>query len=133
MDFTGLSPIGIVSNFMQRLLDQNYQRPIFETQFEEMTTKEQIISTLQLYKPDLKGLGVRDIGLFGSYLRDEQSDKSDIDLLIDFEPEKENFDNYMAVYDLFEKIFKNEKIEVVTKNGLSPYIGPKILNEVQYV
>ena len=39
----------------------------------------------------------------------------------------------MAVYDLFEKIFKNEKIEVVTKNGLSPYIGPKILSEVQYV
>ena len=59
--------------------------------------------------------------------------KKVIDLLIDFEPEKENFDNYMAVYDLFEKIFKNEKIEVVTKNGLSPYIGPKILNEVQYV
>ena len=39
----------------------------------------------------------------------------------------------MAAYDLFEKIFKNEKIEVVTKNGLSPYIGPKILNEVQYI
>jgi predicted nucleotidyltransferase len=39
----------------------------------------------------------------------------------------------MAVYDLFEKIFKNEKIEVVTKNGLSPHIGPKILEEVQYV
>ena len=56
-----------------------------------------------------------------------------IDILIDFEPEKENFDNYMAAYDLFEKIFKNEKIEVVTKNGLSPDIGPKILNEVQYV
>jgi predicted nucleotidyltransferase len=53
--------------------------------------------------------------------------------LIDFEAEKENFDNYMAVYDLFEKLFKNEKIEVVTINGLSPYIGPAILNEVQYV
>ncbi len=39
----------------------------------------------------------------------------------------------MAVYDLFEKIFKDEKIEVVTKNALSPYIGPRILNEVQYV
>ena len=39
----------------------------------------------------------------------------------------------MAFYDLFEHIFKNEKIEVVTKNGLSPYIGPKILEEVQYV
>jgi predicted nucleotidyltransferase len=39
----------------------------------------------------------------------------------------------MAIYDIFEKIFKNEKIEIVTKNGLSPYIGPKILNEVIYV
>ena len=33
----------------------------------------------------------------------------------------------------FADKFKNEKIEVVTLNGLSPYIGPKILNEVQYV
>jgi predicted nucleotidyltransferase len=57
--------------------------------------------------------------LFGSYSRNEQSSESDIDLLIDFEPEKENFDNFMAAYDLFEKIFKNEKIEVVTKNGLT--------------
>jgi predicted nucleotidyltransferase len=45
----------------------------------------------------------------------------------------ENFDNYMAVCDIFEQLFKNEKVEIVTKNGLSPYIGPKILNEVLYV
>lgn len=71
--------------------------------------------------------------MFGSYLRNEQSSESDIDLLIDFELEKENFDNYMAVYDLFESLFKNEKIEIITKNGLSPYIGPRILSEVLYV
>jgi predicted nucleotidyltransferase len=76
---------------------------------------------------------VQSIGLFGSYLRNEQSDKSDIDLLIDFEPEKENFDNYMALYDMVENIFKDQKIEIVTKNGLSQYIGPKILKEVMYV
>lgn len=98
-----------------------------------MTTKENIIATLISYKPELSKLGVQNIGLFGSYLRNEQSDKSDIDLLIDFEPEKENFDNYMAVYDMFENIFKNERIEVVTKNGLSKYIGPKILKDVMYV
>jgi predicted nucleotidyltransferase len=98
-----------------------------------MTTKEIILRTLKSNKPKLSELGIRNVGLFGSYIRNEQSNESDIDLLIDFEPEKENFDNYMAVYDLFERIFKNEKIEVVTKNGLSPYIGPKILNEVQYV
>jgi predicted nucleotidyltransferase len=77
--------------------------------------------------------GIRNVGLFGSYGRNEQSVESDIDLLVDFEPEKENFDNLMAVYDLLEKIFKNEKVEVVTMNGLSPYIGPSILKEVQYV
>jgi predicted nucleotidyltransferase len=98
-----------------------------------MLTKDNILNALRMNKRKLKKFGIRDVGLFGSYINNEQSFKSDIDLLIDFEPEKENFDNFMAVYDLFEHIFKNEKIEVVTKNGLSPYIGPKILEEVQYV
>ena len=98
-----------------------------------MTTKENILSILKAHKFELSKFGVSEIGLFGSYLHNEQSSKSDIDLLIDFEPEKENFDNYMTVYDILEKLFKNEKIEIVTKNGLSKYIGPKILSSVLYV
>jgi len=98
-----------------------------------MTDKEYILTAIKTNKPAFVKLGIRTIGLFGSYLHNEQSVQSDIDILVDFEPEKENFDNYMAVYDLCEKLFKNEKIEIVTKNGLSPYIGPKILNEVLYV
>ncbi|UMY64378.1 MULTISPECIES: nucleotidyltransferase family protein [unclassified Flavobacterium] len=98
-----------------------------------MTTKDHILRTLKSNRAKLSQLGIRRVGLFGSYLRGEQSAKSDIDLLIDFEPEKENFDNFMAACDLLEYLFQNEKIEVVTENGLSPYIGPKILNEVQYV
>ncbi len=39
----------------------------------------------------------------------------------------------MAAYDILENIFKNQKVEVVTKNGLSKYIGPKILKDVMYV
>lgn len=98
-----------------------------------MLTKDNILKALRTNKHKLRKFGIRNVGLFGSHINNEQSSESDIDLLIDFEPEKENFDNFMAVYDLFEHIFKNEKIEVVTKNGLSPYIGPKILEEVQYV
>ncbi|MEW6509053.1 MAG: nucleotidyltransferase family protein [Bacteroidota bacterium] len=98
-----------------------------------MTTKEFILSTLKSKKGEISKYGIRAIGLFGSYVRDEQSESSDIDILVDFEPDKENFDNYMAVYDLIEKMFKNQRVEIVTKNGLSPYIGPKILNEVKYV
>jgi len=98
-----------------------------------MTNKENIIATLKIHKPELSKLGVQNIGLFGSYLRNEHSEKSDIDLLIDFEPGRENFDNFMAVYDIFETIFENQKVEIVTKNGLSKYIGPKILKDVMYV
>jgi predicted nucleotidyltransferase len=98
-----------------------------------MTTKENILAILKANKPDFSKYGVSNIGLFGSYLHNEQSAKSDIDLLIDFETDKETFDNYMAVYDIFESLFKNEKIEIVTKNGLSKYIGPKILKDVMYV
>lgn len=98
-----------------------------------MTTKENILTTLKAHKEELSTFGIIHIGLFGSYLRNEQNKKSDIDLFIDFDPEMENFDNYMAVYDIFEKLFKDEKVEVITKNGLSQYIGPKILKEVQYV
>ena len=98
-----------------------------------MKNREDIIAVLKSFKPQLLQHGVHRIGLFGSYSRNEQSGKSDIDLLIDFEPDKENFDNYMAVCDLFESIFQNEKIDIVTKNGLSPYIGPQILKQVTYV
>ena len=98
-----------------------------------MTTKEYILSTITAEKVKLSELGINKIGLFGSYLRNEQTEKSDIDILIDFEPEKENFDNYMAVCDLFDRLFNDEKVEIVTLNGLSPYIGPKILKDILYV
>ena len=98
-----------------------------------MRTKENVLQDLQGIKSKTARLGIREIGLFGSYLRNEQTEKSDIDILIDFDPLKETYDNYLAVYDLIEDLFKGQKVEVVTRNGLSPFIGPKILNEVEYV
>jgi predicted nucleotidyltransferase len=98
-----------------------------------MKTREEVLSVLRRKKKEFSKFGIIKIGLFCSYVRNEQSPKSHIDVLIDFDPEKENFDNFMAVCDMFEKIFKGEKIEIVTKNGLSPFIGPTILKEVFYV
>ena len=98
-----------------------------------MRNKEYILDTILAQKNEFLKLGIREIGLFGSYARGKQTRESDLDFLIDFEPDKETFDNYMAVYELLEKLFRGTKVEIVTKNGLSPYIGPKILNEVQYV
>jgi len=98
-----------------------------------MITKEQVVKSIMSTKSELQRFGIRNIGLFGSYVRGEQTKTSDIDILIDFEPDQENYDNYMAVYDIIERLFLNERVEIVTKNGLSPYIGPRILNEILYV
>ena len=88
---------------------------------------------MQANKGMLAAFGVDQVGLFGSYVREEQSPNSDIDILVHFKPEQETFDNLMFTYDLFENLFKGFKVEVVTTTGLSPYIGPQILKEVQYV
>ncbi len=98
-----------------------------------MLTKYQILETLRLQKAKLKDLGIKNIGLFGSYLSNEQNENSDIDLFVEFYPEKETYDNFIAIYDLIENLFENHKIDIVTRNGLSPYIGPYILKETLYV
>lgn len=98
-----------------------------------MITKDFILNAIKSHQSDLSKFGVHSVGLFGSYVRNEQTAKSDIDLLIDFDPEKENFDNFMALCDYLDSLFQNERVEIVTKNGLSPHIGTAILKEVQYV
>jgi hypothetical protein len=96
-------------------------------------SKEKILITLKKHAPKIESLGVIKIGLFGSYVREEQTKQSDIDIFVEFDPQKESFDNFMDLCFMLDDMFKNKKVEVVTKNGLSPYIGPKILKEVEYV
>ena len=95
--------------------------------------KPTILKKLSALKINLVQYGVSQLGLFGSSVRNEQTPSSDIDILIDFHPEKETFQNYMAVCDMLEDLFKRHKIDIVTVKGLSPYIGQQILNEVEYV
>jgi uncharacterized protein len=99
----------------------------------KMLSKRKILNSLRKSKPVLENYGLVLLGLFGSYVRNEQKEGSDIDLLIDFDPENETFDNFIAVSNEIDRIFKDEKVEIVTKNGLSPFIGPYILREVEYV
>lgn len=98
-----------------------------------MFTKQEIKNQIRLNAPLIRGYGISKIGLFGSYARQEEHTGSDIDILIDFQDGEETFDNFMATCLLLESIFKGTKVEIVTTNGLSPYIGPHILSEVEYV
>lgn len=98
-----------------------------------MLTKSKILQILEEKKEILAQFGVKRIGLFGSYLNNSQKIESDIDILIDFYSDQETYDNLLSIYDLLEKTFKNKKIDIVTKNGLSKYIGSYILKETEYV
>ena len=94
--------------------------------------KEIILQTLASHKKELSEFGVERIGLFGSYISDEHSSDSDIDLLVDIKKEKKTFKNFMALSFFLEDLFE-QKIELITRESLSPYIGPHILNTVKYV
>ncbi len=98
-----------------------------------MLNKQYIFNQLTQRKSDIQQFGVQKIGLFGSYVRNEQKENSDIDILIEFEKDKTTFDNFMSVCFYLDDLFTGKKVEVVTTGGLSKYIGPFILKEVEYV
>lgn len=98
----------------------------------KVTTKEDLIKRLLEQREQLSSFGVTSIGLFGSFERGEHTASSDIDLLVEFSPEKHTFDNFMDVTFFLEDIL-GRRVEVVTLEGLSPHIGPHILKEVERV
>jgi hypothetical protein len=94
-------------------------------------TKEQVLTLLRESQAELRRLGVKRCGVFGSVARNQSSDQSDVDILVEFEPGRKTFDNFMHLVFFLEGLFER-KVDLVTKESLSPYIGPHILREVEY-
>jgi uncharacterized protein len=97
----------------------------------EIMTKRDILDALHQNRSRLRALGVRNMGLFGSFVRGEQRPDSDIDLLVEFERDKKTFDVFMELSFFLEDLLRH-RIELVTRESLSPYLGPHILQEVEY-
>lgn len=98
----------------------------------KVETKEAIIQRILAEQAQLALFGVKCIGLFGSFVREEQTPASDVDILVEFLPEKHTFDNFMEVAFLLEALL-GRKVELVTPEALSPHIGPFILGELERV
>ncbi len=94
--------------------------------------KSDIIQFLKSNKDAINAYGVRKIGLFGSFVRESQNTKSDIDVLVEFDSDHLNYNNFIQLAYFLEDNL-NTKIDLVTSDSLSPYIGPHILKEVEYV
>lgn len=74
---------------------------------------------------------VKKIGIFGSYVRGEQKEDSDVDILVEFEEPVSllrlvNFENYL-------RDITGIKVDVIPKNDVRPELRKIILNEVSYV
>ena len=93
--------------------------------------KENILSTLSSRQQDLEKFGVCRIGLFGSYVKESAGENSDVDLLVDFKSEKKTLKNLVELGEYLETLF-SKKVDIVTPQGLSKYIGPYVLKEVKY-
>lgn len=96
-----------------------------------METKSQIINKLRELKPLLfTEYSVKEIGIFGSYADETNTEESDIDILVEFD--KPIGWKFFSLELYLEKIF-GKKVDLVTKNALKNQIKNQIMNQLEYI
>ncbi|MGB9730056.1 MAG: nucleotidyltransferase family protein [Thermoprotei archaeon] len=97
-----------------------------------MKSLEEIKNILAGHKEELRRkFKVKEIGIFGSFVRGEQKKRSDIDILVEFEEAPSLFE-FMELEEYLSKLL-GLKVDLVSKDALKPRIGERILKEVVYL
>jgi len=95
--------------------------------------KKALLNLLLEHGDEIMAFGIESFGLFGSFVRDKDiKDESDIDFLIQFQSNQATLRNLVQLGDFLEQL-TGRKVELVTRNSLSKFIGPHILKEVENV
>lgn len=94
-----------------------------------MKTLDEIKNILKSHKEKIKErYGVKEIGIFGSYVRGEQTEKSDVDILVDFYELSDVFDLLRLERSLHRLL--NCKVDVVRKQAIRKELRDRVLSEV---
>lgn len=97
-----------------------------------MKTIKELKQILAEHKLEIKKkFKVKSIGIFGSYVRNEQKKRSDVDVLVEFAEPVGMFD-FLDLEEYLQDLFEL-KVDLVSKKALKPKIGEYILNEVSYI
>ncbi len=97
-----------------------------------MRSLREIRKILAEHREELKKkFKVKEIGVFGSFVRGEQRKRSDIDLLVEFDEPPSLFE-FMDLEDYLSNLL-GLKVDLVTSDALKPRIGERILREVVYL
>jgi hypothetical protein len=94
--------------------------------------REQAMERVAACEREVRALGVARLALFGSVLRGQANAQSDVDLLVQFSPGGKSYARFIALSDLLEAHL-GRRVELVTTEALSPFLGPRILAEAQDV
>ncbi len=92
-------------------------------------SREDIFQIIKKNKASLKLYGVRQLGIFGSFARDEAGPLSDVDILVDLE--KKTFRAYMGLKIALEDLL-GRKVDLVLKDSIKPRLREIILRETVY-
>lgn len=108
-------------------------KPEIEMVVHSMLSQQDILRTLQEQLKVLREeYAVSRLALFGSYLRDEQHNTSDMDILVEFADGKITFDHYMDVKFHLEDLF-NKKIDLVILDDVKPGLKDDILRSAKFI
>ncbi len=86
---------------------------------------------IQAHLAELRALGARRIGVFGSFARGEARDDSDVDVYVEFEDDMRTYDNFFAMHELLESLF-GRRVDLVTDKALTETKARLILPTVRY-
>lgn len=93
--------------------------------------KDDILKMLTSLKPELTQYKVKELALFGSFMRGEQHESSDIDVLVDFNEDASLFDLIRIGDYLEEKL--DRKVDIIPKESLRKELRESILSEMMIV
>ena len=97
-----------------------------------VTDQTQTAKRLAGCESEIRDMGVVRLALFGSVLRGQTHAGSDVDLLVQFAPGMKTYERFLALSELLEARL-GRRVELVTTEALSPFLGPRILAEAQDV
>lgn len=98
-----------------------------------VANKQALLQLLKENSSQLRGYGVRELTLFGSFVRDSGiHKKSDVDFFVHFHEEELTFRNFMDLGYFLEDLL-GRKVEIIEPYRLSPFILPHVLKEIEDV
>ncbi len=97
-----------------------------------MKTRQEILQILSRHLEEIRGeYGVERIGVFGSVLRDEQTDESDVDVLVEFS-QAVGMVRFLQLEHSLQDLL-GARVDLVTRKALKKHIGQRIMREIQFV